>query len=64
MEFNYAYKGHSSVDNRADRTALSFTPDGKRKPTFFRGELDRGLAFRESHQRATRCRSFRSTLQT
>ncbi len=48
MEFNYAYKGHSNVDNRADHTALSFAPDGKRKPTFFQGELQQGLAFREA----------------
>jgi len=47
MEFNYAFKGTSTVDNRADGTALSFSPDVKREPTFFSGELRKGVAFRE-----------------
>ncbi len=48
MEFNYAFKGSSAVDNRFDRTALSFSPDLTRAPTFFSGELRKGVAFREA----------------
>jgi len=48
MEFQYAYKGSSAVDNRADRTDLSFSPDTKREPTYFQGELRKGIAFREA----------------
>lgn len=49
MFFNYAYKGHSSVDNsRSGETAMSFAPDLKRAPTFFVGELAKALEFREA----------------
>lgn len=48
MEFEYGYRGSSSVDSRADATALRFSPDLKRAPTFFRGELSQGVAFREA----------------
>lgn len=49
MEFNYAYKGSSAVDNsRLDRTSMSFAPDVKREPTFFTGELEKALEFREA----------------
>ena len=48
MEFEYAFKGNSSVTNRADSTALSFSPDTKREPTYFSGELRKGIAFREA----------------
>jgi hypothetical protein len=48
MEFEYAFKGSSSVTNRADSTALSFSPDTKREPTYFSGELRKGIAFREA----------------
>lgn len=48
MEFDYAFKGSSSVTNKADSTALSFSPDTKREPTYFTGELRKGIAFREA----------------
>lgn len=48
MEFNYAYKGSTTVDNRGDRTQMSFSPDTKRPPTYFIGELRQNVAFREA----------------
>ncbi|WP_103669704.1 SWIM zinc finger family protein [Pseudanabaena sp. BC1403] len=48
MEFNYSYKGSSSVSGQGDRTAMSFSPDVTRQPTYFRGELHQNIAFREA----------------
>lgn len=48
MEFNYTYQKDSLVNNTASRTHMSFAPDTRRRPTFFRGELKQSLAFRES----------------
>jgi hypothetical protein len=48
MEFHYAYRGSSAVDNRAGSTALSFSPDTTRPPTYFSGILRKGVAFREA----------------
>lgn len=48
MEFQYSYKGSSSVDQGPYRTAMSFSPDVKREPTYFTGELAKPLAFREA----------------
>lgn len=48
MEFNYNYKGSSSVSGKGDRTAMSFSPDLTRQPTYFRGELHQNIAFREA----------------
>jgi hypothetical protein len=49
MLFDYRYKGSTTVDNsRLDQTAMSFSPDTRREPTFFRGELKKSLAFREA----------------
>ena len=48
MEFNYSYKGSSSVSGQGDSTAMSFSPDVTRQPTYFRGELHQNIAFRES----------------
>jgi hypothetical protein len=48
MEFSYSYKGSSQVSDRADRTDMSFSPDTSREPTFFRGQLDRKIPFREA----------------
>jgi len=49
VQFNYAYKGSSSVDNsRLDRTSMSFAPDLKREPTYFSGELSKSVEFREA----------------
>lgn len=48
MEVNYAYKGNTAVVDRGDRTEMSFSPDTKREPTFFIGELRQNIAFREA----------------
>ena len=49
MQFNYAYKGKSAVDNRhLDATQMSFAPDLKRDPTYFSGELKRASNSREA----------------
>ena len=48
MEFEYTYSGSSSVQSAPDRTSMSFSPDLRREPTFFRGELARELEFREA----------------
>jgi len=48
MEFEYAFKGSSTVANKPDSTDLSFSPDTKREPTYFTGELRKGIAFREA----------------
>jgi len=48
VEFSYGYRGSSSVESQPDRTAMQFSPDLNRTPTFFRGELGQGVAFREA----------------
>ncbi len=48
MEFNYSYKSSSSVTGQGDRTAMLFSPDVTRQPTYFRGELHQNIAFREA----------------
>ena len=48
MEFNYAYKGSTSVSDRPSSTQMSFSPDLKRPPTYFVGELRQNVAFREA----------------
>ncbi len=48
MEFNYAYKGSTAVSDRGSSTQLSFSPDTKRPPTYFIGELHQNVAFREA----------------
>jgi hypothetical protein len=49
VQFNYAYKGKSAVDNRnTDSTQMSFAPDVKREPTYFSGALRKSLEFREA----------------
>lgn len=48
MEFNYSYYGASTVSSGVGSTAMSFAPDTTREPTFFKGRLGRGLAFREA----------------
>ena len=48
MEFEYAFKRPTSVANRPGSTELSFSPDTKREPTYFSGELRKGIAFREA----------------
>jgi hypothetical protein len=48
VQFDYTYKGSTSVASTADRTRMSFAPDVRREPTFFTGELGRKLEFREA----------------
>lgn len=48
MEFGYAYMGDTVVDSGPASTQMSFAPDTHRDPTFFKGELGKGLAFREA----------------
>ncbi len=48
MEFEYRYHGSSGVDASASATAMSFAPDTRREPTYFRGELRQCLEFREA----------------
>ena len=48
MEFNYSYKGNTSVNQSATNTQMSFSPDTKRPPTFFVGELHQNVSFREA----------------
>lgn len=48
MEFNYSYKGASAVENHPYRTNMAFVPDASREPTFFSGELDAQIPFREA----------------
>jgi hypothetical protein len=48
VEFEYAYRGNTAVEHRGDRTELSFSPDTKRPPTYFTGELRQNVAFREA----------------
>lgn len=47
MEFNYSYKGNTSINDGAN-TQMSFSPDTKRPPTYFIGELCQNVAFREA----------------
>jgi len=48
MEFNYKYKGSSKVQNSSGLTGMTFVPDAKREPTFFKGLLHKKLPFREA----------------
>ena len=48
MELAYAFKRASRIDDHIDRTSLSFSPDLKREPTFFSGELRKSVEFREA----------------
>jgi len=48
VQFDFSYGGDSTVKNGVDRTAMSFSPDTLRQPTFFRGKLRKALAFREA----------------
>jgi SWIM zinc finger len=48
VEFAYAFKRASHVDALSNQTSLSFSPDLKREPTFFSGELEKSVAFREA----------------
>jgi hypothetical protein len=48
MEFEYSYKNHTSINDNGASTQMSFSPDTKRPPTFFIGELRKHIAFREA----------------
>lgn len=48
MEFSYSYKGSTGVTEKGTSTQMSFSPDTKRQPTFFVGELRQNVAFREA----------------
>ncbi len=48
MEFRYHYQGRSSVNASAGKTDVSFTPDALRKPTYFVGQIQKQLVFREA----------------
>lgn len=48
MLFDYTYRGNSSVESFSHSTRMSFSPDLKRQPTFFVGELRQHVAFREA----------------
>lgn len=47
MLFEYRYFGNSEVHSSPVASGLSFAPDTRREPTFFRGRLGQKLAFRE-----------------
>ena len=47
MEFNYSYKRNTSINDGAN-TQMTFSPDTKRPPTYFLGELHQNVAFREA----------------
>ena len=48
MEFNYSYKGNTGVTDNGKNTQMLFSPDTKREPTYFVGELGKNVAFREA----------------
>lgn len=48
MEFEYRYHGSTAVDSTARSTSMSFSPDTRREPTYFVGELGKALEFREA----------------
>jgi hypothetical protein len=48
MEFNYSYSGNSRIGGTGDNTNMSFSPDLRRSPTFFRGDLRQNVNFREA----------------
>jgi hypothetical protein len=48
VEFEYKYHGSTAVDSSARSTNMSFSPDTRREPTYFRGELQQSLEFREA----------------
>jgi hypothetical protein len=48
MEFNYSYKGNTGIIDQGNSTQMSFSPDTKRPPTYFIGELNKNVPFREA----------------
>lgn len=48
MQFNYKYSGSSGVKSTTKEVGISFAPDTFRAPTFFVGQLNKHLPFREA----------------
>ena len=48
MQFNYKYSSSSSIKSTAKQVGISFAPDTLRTPTFFVGQLNKHLPFREA----------------
>lgn len=48
MQFDYKFKGDTSVSNNAHATAMNFAPDVYRDPTYFSGYLNKHIPFREA----------------
>lgn len=48
MLFNYKYAGTSGVVSDASKTDMNFAPDAFRDPTFFVGDLNKHIPFREA----------------
>ncbi|MEM7374316.1 MAG: SWIM zinc finger family protein [Bacteroidota bacterium] len=48
MRFSYKYAGHSQINGSARQTSMSFVPDALRDPTFFVGDLNQKIPFREA----------------
>ncbi|RAW00492.1 SWIM zinc finger family protein [Pseudochryseolinea flava] len=48
MQFDYKFKGDTSVSNSAHGTAMNFAPDVYREPTYFSGYLNKHIPFREA----------------
>ncbi len=48
MEFDYKFKGDTTVKSTAHATSMSFAPDVYREPTYFSGYLNKHIPFREA----------------
>ncbi len=48
MEFNHRYVGQSAVSHGAANSQVSFAPDTLRDPTYFTGEINNHVPFREA----------------
>jgi len=48
MQFDYKFKGDTSVTNSSSATAMNFAPDVYREPTYFSGYLNKHIPFREA----------------
>ena len=48
MEFKHTYAGQSAVSHGATASQVSFVPDTLREPTYFTGEINNHVPFREA----------------
>ncbi|MDJ0691582.1 MAG: hypothetical protein QNJ41_24140 [Xenococcaceae cyanobacterium MO_188.B32] len=48
MKFNYTYTDNTTIQQTANNTQMSFSPDIQRQPTYFIGELRQNITFREA----------------